>query len=130
MSSFLAEETCRCGLPLRVLTSWTPINPSRRFAVCANRSKPGKKKCGYWEWYDPEIDHDWYMMHLYEMYIILNPNHRNLLHNEINRQARIEELEGELFENGAQLRRCEASLTFLNHFSAFCHMCGSRFAMT
>ncbi|GKG32031.1 zinc finger C2H2-type/integrase DNA-binding domain-containing protein, partial [Tanacetum coccineum] len=58
MSSFLAEETCRCGLPLRVLTSWTPINPSRRFAVCANRSKPGKKKCGYWEWYDPEIDHD------------------------------------------------------------------------
>ncbi|GJR49722.1 DNA-(apurinic or apyrimidinic site) lyase 2 [Tanacetum coccineum] len=112
MSSFLAEETCRCGLPLRVLTSWTPTNPSRRFAVCANRSKPGKKKCGYWEWYDPEIDHDWYRMHLYEMYIILNPNHRNLLHNEINRQARIEELEGELFENGAQLRRCEASLTF------------------
>ncbi|GJX50934.1 hypothetical protein Tco_0277779 [Tanacetum coccineum] len=88
MSSFLAEETCRCGLPLRVLTSWTPINPSRRFYVCANRSKPGKK----------------YRMHLYEMYIILNPNHRNLLHNEINRQARIEELEGELFENGAQLR--------------------------
>ncbi|GJV50011.1 hypothetical protein Tco_1440223 [Tanacetum coccineum] len=80
MSSFLAEETCRCGLPLKVLTSWTPTNPSRRFVVCANRSKPGKKK--------------------------------NLLHNEINRQARIEELEGELFENGAQLRRCEASLTF------------------
>ncbi|GJS25685.1 zinc finger C2H2-type/integrase DNA-binding domain-containing protein [Tanacetum coccineum] len=63
MSSFLAEATCRCGLPLRVLTSWTPTNPSRRFAICANRSKPGKKKCGYWEWYDPEIDHDWYRMH-------------------------------------------------------------------
>ncbi|GJY55570.1 DNA-(apurinic or apyrimidinic site) lyase 2 [Tanacetum coccineum] len=86
MSFFLTEETCRCDLPLRVLTSWTPTNPSRRFVVCANRSKPGKKKCGYWEW--------------------------NLLHNEINCQARIEELEGELFENGAQLRRCEASLTF------------------
>ncbi|GJU51849.1 hypothetical protein Tco_1221404 [Tanacetum coccineum] len=51
-------------------------------------------------------------MHLYEMYIILNPNHRNLLHNEINRQTRIEELESELFENSAQLRRCEASLSF------------------
>nr|GFA83485.1 zinc finger C2H2-type/integrase DNA-binding domain-containing protein [Tanacetum cinerariifolium] len=84
-----------------VLTSWTPTNPSMRFVVCVNRSKPGKKKCGYWEWYDPEIDHDWYRMHVYEMYIILNPNHRNLLHNEINRQARIEELKGELFENGA-----------------------------
>ncbi|GKA53094.1 putative reverse transcriptase domain-containing protein [Tanacetum coccineum] len=80
----------------------------------------GEKKCGYWEWYDPEIDHDWYKMHLYEMYIILNPNHRNLLHNKINRQARIEEIEGELFENGAQLRRCEASLTFLKStFLAF-----------
>ncbi|GKC03267.1 hypothetical protein Tco_0994877 [Tanacetum coccineum] len=27
-------------------------------------------------------------------------------------EARIEELKGELYENGAQLRRCEASLTF------------------
>ncbi|GKB31171.1 retrotransposon protein, putative, unclassified [Tanacetum coccineum] len=35
MSSFLAKATCRCGLPLRVLTSWTPTNPSRSFAVCA-----------------------------------------------------------------------------------------------
>nr|GEV38527.1 calcium/proton exchanger [Tanacetum cinerariifolium] len=62
----------------------------------------------------------WCRMHLYEMFIILNPNHENLLHNEINRQARIEELEGELFENGAQLRRCEASLTFWKHtFLAF-----------
>ncbi|GKC82915.1 hypothetical protein Tco_1138632 [Tanacetum coccineum] len=75
----------------------------------SNATATGKKKCGYWEWYDPEIDHDWYMMHLYEMYIILNHNHRNLLHNEVNRQARIEELESKLFKNGAQLRRCEAS---------------------
>ncbi|GKD44998.1 DNA-(apurinic or apyrimidinic site) lyase 2 [Tanacetum coccineum] len=112
MSSYLDDETCHCSLPLRVLTTWTPTNLARRFVVCPNRSKPGKKKCGYCEWYDPEIDTDWYRMHLYEMFILLNPNQRRLLHNEISRQARIEELKGELYENGAQLRRCEASLTF------------------
>ncbi|GKE56055.1 hypothetical protein Tco_1495240, partial [Tanacetum coccineum] len=99
-------------LQLRVLTSWTPTNPTRRFVVCLNCSKTGKKKCGYWEWYDPKIDTEWYRMHLYEMFILLNLNQRRLLHNEINRQARIDELEVELVKNGVRLRRCEASLTF------------------
>nr|GEU87198.1 zinc finger C2H2-type/integrase DNA-binding domain-containing protein [Tanacetum cinerariifolium] len=110
MSSYLDDETCRCGLPLRVLTSWTPSNPARRFVVCPNRSKPRKKKCGYWEWYDLEIDTDWSWMHFYEMFILLNPNKRNLLHTKISRQVRIDELEVKLVENGAQLRRCEADI--------------------
>ncbi|GJU15699.1 zinc finger C2H2-type/integrase DNA-binding domain-containing protein [Tanacetum coccineum] len=112
MSSYFDDETCHCGLPLRVLTSWTPTNPARRFVVCPNRSKLGKKKCGYWEWYDPEINTEWYKMNLYELFILLNPNQRNLLHNEVSCQERIDQLEVESVENAPHMRRCEASLNF------------------
>ncbi|GJX13874.1 zinc finger C2H2-type/integrase DNA-binding domain-containing protein [Tanacetum coccineum] len=108
MSSYFDDETCHCGLPLRVLTSWTPTNPARRFVVCPNRSKPGKKKCGYWEWYDPKINTEWYKINLYELFILLNPNQRNLLHIEVSCQERIDQLEVESVENASHMRRCEA----------------------
>nr|GEZ86098.1 hypothetical protein [Tanacetum cinerariifolium] len=30
MSTYLHDQTCDCGLPLRVLTAWTSANPARR----------------------------------------------------------------------------------------------------
>ncbi|GJU45692.1 hypothetical protein Tco_1202958 [Tanacetum coccineum] len=30
MSTYLHDQTCDCGLPLRVLTTWTSTNPARR----------------------------------------------------------------------------------------------------
>ncbi|GJV33399.1 putative reverse transcriptase domain-containing protein [Tanacetum coccineum] len=56
----------------------------------------------------------------------LETSRRFLLNNEVNRQAGIEELKSELFENGDQLRRCEASLTFWKStFLAFVLFIGS-----
>nr|GEU91190.1 pre-mRNA-splicing factor SYF1 [Tanacetum cinerariifolium] len=45
---------------VRVLTAITLENPSRRFYVCPNRNRPVGKHCGTWDWYDPELEHDWY----------------------------------------------------------------------
>nr|GEX26196.1 DNA-(apurinic or apyrimidinic site) lyase 2 [Tanacetum cinerariifolium] len=112
MSIFHHDQTCACGLPLRVLIAWTPINPAQRFAVCPNRSKPMKKKCEVWDWYDLEIESDWYMMHLYEIYTILNPQQRRQLGQETSRQVKIEELEVELGDKNLQLQKSLASLTF------------------
>ncbi|GJY91350.1 hypothetical protein Tco_0506546 [Tanacetum coccineum] len=92
-SSYKSNITCECELPSRVLTAWTPTNPAQRFLVCPNRSRPVRKKCAKWDWFDEELDSDWYRMHLYEMYTQLNPNQRRHLDTERSRQARIEELE-------------------------------------
>nr|GEW06478.1 hypothetical protein CTI12_AA158720 [Tanacetum cinerariifolium] len=44
---------------VRVLTSWTPTNPARRFIVCQNQNKPNaKKKCKLWDWFDKELESD------------------------------------------------------------------------
>ncbi|GJU73933.1 hypothetical protein Tco_1265338 [Tanacetum coccineum] len=32
------NQLCTCKLPVRVLTTWTLDNPSRRFLVCSNRN--------------------------------------------------------------------------------------------
>lgn len=111
MSHFASDQNCDCNLPGKVLTAWTPKNPARRFVVCRNRYSPGKK-CAFWDWYDPELEDDWYRYHMYEMYNLLNPNQRRELENEMSRQVRLEQLQVELAENGAELRRCLASLTF------------------
>nr|GFA12075.1 putative ribonuclease H-like domain-containing protein [Tanacetum cinerariifolium] len=43
------------GLMLLVLTSWTPTNPSRRFAVCANRSKPVRRSVAIENVYEMDV---------------------------------------------------------------------------
>nr|GEV34750.1 DNA-(apurinic or apyrimidinic site) lyase 2 [Tanacetum cinerariifolium] len=112
MSTYLHDQTRDCGLPLRVLTAWTSTNPARRFVVRPNRSKPMKKKCEVWDWYDLEIKSDWYRMNLYEMYNTLNPQQRRQVGQETSRQMRIEGLEVELVEKNLQLQKSLASLTF------------------
>nr|GEW50131.1 DNA-(apurinic or apyrimidinic site) lyase 2 [Tanacetum cinerariifolium]GEW77629.1 DNA-(apurinic or apyrimidinic site) lyase 2 [Tanacetum cinerariifolium] len=97
-TSFVSNQVCCCELPLKVLTSWTPGNPARRFLVCPNQSKPVKKICDMWLWFDPKIECDWYRIHWYEMYIQLNPQQRRLMDNAISRQRRIEDLEADLNE--------------------------------
>ncbi|KAL7143962.1 hypothetical protein ABFS83_08G226700 [Erythranthe nasuta] len=45
-------DYCRCGLKLEVKTSWTPLNPGRRFVTCPHR---GDKGCKLFIWCDPEM---------------------------------------------------------------------------
>ncbi|KAL4573353.1 hypothetical protein LXL04_020156 [Taraxacum kok-saghyz] len=47
------EYLCDCDLPSRVCTSRTKENPGKKFRVCRNSLKSGKK-CSYWEWVDEE----------------------------------------------------------------------------
>ncbi|CAH1444144.1 unnamed protein product [Lactuca virosa] len=48
------EELCDCQLPVRICTSKTKDNPNKKFKVCPNSLKPGKK-CKYWEWIDEPV---------------------------------------------------------------------------
>ncbi|CAL9005117.1 unnamed protein product [Prunus brigantina] len=42
---------CWCGKNARIQTSWTILNPGRRFVVCAK----GRGGCDFWVWYDVEM---------------------------------------------------------------------------
>ncbi|GJZ41466.1 RNA-directed DNA polymerase, eukaryota [Tanacetum coccineum] len=103
-----APDTCVCNLPVRVLTAWTNTNPCRRFI------KPGKKKCETWDWYDLELESDWYLQNLYEMYLLLNPHQRRQLGNKMTRQQKIEVLEAELAVKVDEVKAVSKSLTFWN----------------
>ncbi|GKA95306.1 hypothetical protein Tco_0817344 [Tanacetum coccineum] len=92
--------------------AWTNTNPCRRFVVCPNRSKPGKKKCDTWDWYDLELESDWYRQNLYEIYVLLNPHQRRQLGNEMTRQQKIEVLEAQLAVKVDQVNSVSKSLTF------------------
>ncbi|CAI9302600.1 unnamed protein product [Lactuca saligna] len=47
------DVLCDCELPSRIRTSKTKDNPGKKFRVCPNSLKPGKK-CKFWEWIDEE----------------------------------------------------------------------------
>ncbi|XP_023742110.1 uncharacterized protein LOC111890188 [Lactuca sativa] len=49
------EVLCDCELPTRIRTSKTKDNPGKKFRVCPNPLKPGKK-CKFWEWIDEELE--------------------------------------------------------------------------
>ncbi|GJW85985.1 putative reverse transcriptase domain-containing protein [Tanacetum coccineum] len=46
MSTYLHDQTCDCGLPLRVLTTWTSTNPARRMNLYEmyNTLNPQKRR--------------------------------------------------------------------------------------
>ncbi|PWA84401.1 hypothetical protein CTI12_AA158720 [Artemisia annua] len=108
MSIYLHDRTCECDLPVMVLTSWRHTNPARRFLVCPNRYKPVRKKCEFWDWYDPEMDSDWYSSDVHP----LNPQQRTNLGQEGNREWMIGQLEAELGENKMELQKTLSKLTF------------------
>ncbi|GJS69367.1 DNA-(apurinic or apyrimidinic site) lyase 2 [Tanacetum coccineum] len=83
---------CRCKLPVRVLTTRTLENPSRRFYVCPNRNRRVGKHCGTWDWYDPELEHDWYRFKLFDMYNLLNLQQKHQQQAEMRHEERIQEL--------------------------------------
>ncbi|KAL8046255.1 hypothetical protein ABFX02_08G165700 [Erythranthe guttata] len=43
---------CHCGLAVKVQTSWTDLNPGRRFVTCPTR---GANKCQFYYWCDAKI---------------------------------------------------------------------------
>ncbi|CAI9301644.1 unnamed protein product [Lactuca saligna] len=47
------EVLCDCELPTRICTSKTKDNTGKKFRVCPNSLKPGKKY-KFWEWIDEE----------------------------------------------------------------------------
>ncbi|KAK6151063.1 hypothetical protein DH2020_015995 [Rehmannia glutinosa] len=45
------EDICRCGRLTTKKTSWTDLNPGRRYAACERFREVGG--CSYFEWIDP-----------------------------------------------------------------------------
>ncbi|KAL3510474.1 hypothetical protein ACH5RR_029875 [Cinchona calisaya] len=44
---------CKCGEPCGIVTSWTEINPARKFHGCHKYGKHGA--CDFCLWYDPPM---------------------------------------------------------------------------
>ncbi|GKA44034.1 hypothetical protein Tco_0736758 [Tanacetum coccineum] len=51
----IAPTECKGDLPPMKLTAWTKENPARIF-------KNGIKKCKFWDWYDDELENEWYRL--------------------------------------------------------------------
>ncbi|CAL9224882.1 unnamed protein product [Arabidopsis halleri] len=48
---------CRCGLPAKIVTSWTDNNPGRRFFGCPLFKKG--RHCDYFDWFDEGVVDGW-----------------------------------------------------------------------
>ncbi|CAH9102668.1 unnamed protein product [Cuscuta epithymum] len=46
----MAYGNCLCGMPIKMMTSWTDENPGRRFVACSRRGC-----CSNFEWVDPGL---------------------------------------------------------------------------
>ncbi|PQM32635.1 uncharacterized protein Pyn_32818 [Prunus yedoensis var. nudiflora] len=49
---------CWCGKAATIRTSWTDLNPGRRFSMCAAKvreTNEGLKGCQFWAWFDPAM---------------------------------------------------------------------------
>nr|XP_027070246.1 uncharacterized protein LOC113695370 [Coffea arabica]XP_027103353.1 uncharacterized protein LOC113724674 [Coffea arabica] len=49
----MVRQFCDCGKQTLMMTSWTAMNPGRRFCRCAKYREQGG--CIYWDWVDPEM---------------------------------------------------------------------------
>ncbi|XP_056682645.1 uncharacterized protein [Spinacia oleracea] len=51
-----ASKKCYCGIPSKMLTSWTTDNPGRKFLTCKfSDVHTGRKGCGWFYWVDPDV---------------------------------------------------------------------------
>ncbi|GKC75090.1 hypothetical protein Tco_1125864 [Tanacetum coccineum] len=104
---------CKCNIRLARRVSWTQRNPGRRFLVCPR----------------PSLYDDWYKIALYEMYVSMNPNQRELFEHkanqherEIKSQQRIAALEEELKANSNmvdELKRAKSDVGRWRKISTF-----------
>ncbi|CAL5208248.1 unnamed protein product [Lathyrus oleraceus] len=53
-SHFICDE-CRCVIDAPLMTSWTGVNPRRRFYECGMYKLQGHKMCNHFVWYDEEM---------------------------------------------------------------------------
>ncbi|GJW88506.1 hypothetical protein Tco_0163846 [Tanacetum coccineum] len=105
---------CKCGLRLAKRVSWTERNPCRRFLVCPK----------------PSLQAAWYKHAMYEMYLSMNGDQRDVFVEEINRhelgilaQERLGYVEAE-FENYKarmvlQLKREQSKYAVWRRISGF-----------
>lgn len=42
----------KCGFPLEMKTSWTNLNPRRKFINCPRCQDAGSGRCNFFDWYD------------------------------------------------------------------------------
>ncbi|GJT70211.1 hypothetical protein Tco_1029497 [Tanacetum coccineum] len=106
------KKECKCRLPVMILTSWTKEHPAKRFVVCPNRYKTGVKKCNFWDWYDDDVENEWYRTHLYEMYRLLNPSQRRELETKISSQEEVVLLQLEMQTMRDELSKCQKKAFF------------------
>ncbi|KAL4557104.1 hypothetical protein LXL04_035274 [Taraxacum kok-saghyz] len=53
------RSRCDCGDLVGKWTSWTDLNPGRRFVGCPN-FQDREKDCDYFDWVDPLFPNQWY----------------------------------------------------------------------
>ncbi|GJZ60809.1 hypothetical protein Tco_0616625 [Tanacetum coccineum] len=75
---------CNCGIHLANRVSWTERNPCRHFLVCPKPSF-SPDKCNAFYWIDGELQAAWYKHAMYEMYLSMNGDQRDVFVEEINR---------------------------------------------
>ncbi|CAL5202549.1 unnamed protein product [Lathyrus oleraceus] len=51
------SSECKCSLDAPLMTTWTNVNPGRRFYGCGMYKIHGYKKCYHFVWLDEEINH-------------------------------------------------------------------------
>ncbi|GJT36404.1 integrase, catalytic region, zinc finger, CCHC-type containing protein [Tanacetum coccineum] len=74
--------------------------------------KTGVKKCNFWDWYDDDVENEWYRTHLYEMYRLLNPSQRRQLETEISSQEEVVLLQLEMQTMRDELSKCQKKAFF------------------
>lgn len=53
----MGGEKCKCGIPAKIVTSWTHDNPGRKFYVCKfSDYHSGREGCGYFGWHDKNME--------------------------------------------------------------------------
>ncbi|GJU40338.1 hypothetical protein Tco_1193295, partial [Tanacetum coccineum] len=90
-------------LPALTITLSLPVGTTYLPAGTFILPKPNKKKCELWDWFNEELDSDWYRLQLNEMYLLLNPNERLFLQNEMTRAQRIRHLQQDINHGLARL---------------------------
>lgn len=50
------QRHCYCGSVASIRTSWSEVNPGRRFVHCPNKSIDGRHGCNYFDWVDGPVN--------------------------------------------------------------------------
>ncbi|GJZ80819.1 hypothetical protein Tco_0645813 [Tanacetum coccineum] len=50
---------------------------NNNLCTCKLKVRSGRELCDTWNWFDPELEHDWHRYQLFDTYNLLNPHERH-----------------------------------------------------